>query len=267
MNFFYGQPPPVTKPNSRHLPHEQLQDHVILGESKLLGQFFQTTMGSDYYPTSAQRPEAAPNLHLLPSNVPKGTGKPDLLTTNQKMLKPHRIAPASVTQEMLQRVRGEGHPLSREPPVSVEVPQEAYNVTADSELVSGPLQTQGYLCHPRLKITPAPPRALPGPAQKHLYIQPTVRPHMRVSSGLPGVTPALGVVPATPPVAHSAPGSAQTGVPFARLPRAHDQALILPGVGVGEVSPPPGCPARLPPRFHSASTATWSPRWVDSAAS
>ncbi|CAK6445156.1 unnamed protein product [Pipistrellus nathusii] len=105
MNFFYGQPPPVTKPNSRHIPLEQLRDHVILGESKLLGQFFQTTMGSDYYPTSAERPETAPNLHLLPSNVPKGTGKLDLLTTNQKMLKPHRIAPASMTQEMLQRCK------------------------------------------------------------------------------------------------------------------------------------------------------------------
>lgn len=62
----------MTNPNSRHIPHEKLQDHVILGESKLLGQFFQTTMGSDYYPTSTQRPEKALNLHLLPSNLPTG---------------------------------------------------------------------------------------------------------------------------------------------------------------------------------------------------
>lgn len=64
----------MTKPNGRHIPHEKLQDHVILGESKLLGQFFQTTMGTDYYPAGTKRPEKAPNLHLLPSNLPEGLG-------------------------------------------------------------------------------------------------------------------------------------------------------------------------------------------------
>ncbi|XP_059551109.1 testis-expressed protein 45 [Myotis daubentonii] len=105
MNFFYGQPPPVTNPNSRHIPHEKLQDHVILGESKLRGQFFQTTMGTDYPSTSTERPEKAPNLHLVPSNMQEGLGAPDLLTMNQKMLKPHRTAPASMTQEMLQQCK------------------------------------------------------------------------------------------------------------------------------------------------------------------
>lgn len=47
---------------------------MILGESKLLGQFFQTTMGSDYYPTSSKRPKKALNLHLLPSNLLEGLG-------------------------------------------------------------------------------------------------------------------------------------------------------------------------------------------------
>lgn len=47
---------------------------MILGESKLLGQFFQTTMGTDYPPISTGRPEKTPNLHLLPSNLPEGLG-------------------------------------------------------------------------------------------------------------------------------------------------------------------------------------------------
>ncbi|XP_016072910.1 PREDICTED: uncharacterized protein C19orf45 homolog [Miniopterus natalensis] len=105
MHFFYGQPPPVTNPNGRHVPHENLQSHVTLGESKLLGQFFQTTMGMDYYPTGSPQPQKALNLHLLQSNLPEGTGEPDFLTMNQKMLKPHGTAPASMTEEMLQRCK------------------------------------------------------------------------------------------------------------------------------------------------------------------
>ncbi|KAM5302050.1 stabilizer of axonemal microtubules 5 [Glossophaga mutica] len=104
MRFFYGQPP-VTYPRSRHVPHEKLQSHVTLGESKLLRQFFQTSMGTDYYPRAAQLLQKARNLHLLPSNLPEGTAEADFLTMNQKMLKPHRTAPASVTEEMLQRCK------------------------------------------------------------------------------------------------------------------------------------------------------------------
>ncbi|KAM5230143.1 stabilizer of axonemal microtubules 5 [Hipposideros larvatus] len=105
MNFFYGQQPPPTKPSSRHVPHEKLQGHVTLGDSKLLGQFFQTSMGTAYCPPDVQQFHKAPNLHLLPSNLSEGTGEPDFLTMNQKMLKPHRTAPASTTEEMLQRCK------------------------------------------------------------------------------------------------------------------------------------------------------------------
>nr|XP_019613157.1 PREDICTED: uncharacterized protein C19orf45 homolog [Rhinolophus sinicus] len=105
MHFFYGQPPPPTKPSNRHVPHEKLQGHVTLGESKLQGQFFQTSMGTAYCPPDTQHAHKAPNLHLLPSNLPEGTGEPDFLTMNQKMLKPHRTAPASMTEEMLQRCK------------------------------------------------------------------------------------------------------------------------------------------------------------------
>ncbi|KAM9241601.1 stabilizer of axonemal microtubules 5 [Dugong dugon] len=103
--FFLGQPPPLNRPPNRHLPHEKLQNHVTLGEPSLLGHFFQTSMGSDYLAPEAQQPLKALNLHLLESNLPKGTGKPDFLTMNQKMLKPHRTAPALVTEELLQRCK------------------------------------------------------------------------------------------------------------------------------------------------------------------
>ncbi|XP_042834008.1 testis-expressed protein 45 isoform X3 [Panthera tigris] len=126
VHFFHGQPLPLNKPPSRHVPHEKLQSHVGLGESSLLGQFFQTSTGTDYCsPGTIQKPQRVPTLHLLPSNLPQGTGGPcpsslspsarllppkstetDFLTMNQKMLKPHRTAPASVTDEMLQRFQG-----------------------------------------------------------------------------------------------------------------------------------------------------------------
>ncbi|XP_078299567.1 stabilizer of axonemal microtubules 5 isoform X1 [Panthera onca] len=125
VHFFHGQPLPLNKPPSRHVPHEKLQSHVGLGESSLLGQFFQTSTGTDYCsPGTIQKPQRVPTLHLLPSNLPQGTGGPcpsslspsarlpppkstetDFLTMNQKMLKPHRTAPASVTDEMLQRCK------------------------------------------------------------------------------------------------------------------------------------------------------------------
>ncbi|XP_036995896.2 testis-expressed protein 45 [Artibeus jamaicensis] len=105
MRFFYGQPPPVTNPRSRHVPHEKLRSHVSLGESKLLRKFFQTSVGADYHPPATQLQQKARNLHLLPSNLPEGTGEADFLTMNQKMLKPHRAAPACVTEEMLQRCK------------------------------------------------------------------------------------------------------------------------------------------------------------------
>nr|XP_017193475.1 testis-expressed protein 45 [Oryctolagus cuniculus] len=100
---FYGQPPPPTQPPSRHLSHDRLQDHVILGDAKLLGHFFQTTMGSDYLPSDKGRPERAPNLHLMKSKIWEKIPEPDFLTTNQKMIKAHRAAPASTTEDMLQR--------------------------------------------------------------------------------------------------------------------------------------------------------------------
>uniref|UniRef100_A0A8C8WGK7 Testis expressed 45 n=1 Tax=Panthera leo TaxID=9689 RepID=A0A8C8WGK7_PANLE len=105
VHFFHGQPLPLNKPPSRHVPHEKLQSHVGLGESSLLGQFFQTSTGTDYCsPGTIQKPQRVPTLHLLPSNLPQGT-ETDFLTMNQKMLKPHRTAPASATDEMLQRCK------------------------------------------------------------------------------------------------------------------------------------------------------------------
>lgn len=68
------QPLPVTKQPSRHVPHEELPSHITLGEPSLLGQFFQTTMGTDYYPAGMQKPKKAPNLHWQRSNLPEGTG-------------------------------------------------------------------------------------------------------------------------------------------------------------------------------------------------
>uniref|UniRef100_A0A8C5KU58 Stabilizer of axonemal microtubules 5 n=1 Tax=Jaculus jaculus TaxID=51337 RepID=A0A8C5KU58_JACJA len=105
MQFFYGQPPPATKPPSRHLPHEKLQDCVTLGEPKLLPHFFQTTTGSDYCTPGSGPTQKAFSLHLLQSNLPQGTGDLDFLTTNQKMMKPHGAARASMTQELLQRCK------------------------------------------------------------------------------------------------------------------------------------------------------------------
>ena len=68
------QPLPATKPPSRHVPHEKLQSHITLGEPSLLGQFFQTSMGTDYLAPGMQKPPKALNLHLLQSNPPQGTG-------------------------------------------------------------------------------------------------------------------------------------------------------------------------------------------------
>ena len=56
------------------MPHQTLQSHVSLGDSKLLRQFFQTSMGTDYYPPVTQLLQKARNLHLLRSNLPEGTG-------------------------------------------------------------------------------------------------------------------------------------------------------------------------------------------------
>nr|XP_030736246.1 testis-expressed protein 45 [Globicephala melas] len=100
-HFFHGQPLPATKPPSRHMPHEKLQSHITLGEPSLLGQFFQTSMGTDYLPPGMQKPPKALNLRLLQSNLPQGTGETDFLTMNQKLLRPHRIGPAAMTEEML----------------------------------------------------------------------------------------------------------------------------------------------------------------------
>ncbi|XP_068837087.1 stabilizer of axonemal microtubules 5 [Capricornis sumatraensis] len=104
-HFFYRQPLQTSELASRHVPHETLQSHITLGEPSLLGQFFQTSMGTDYLPPGMPKPRKAPNLHLQRSNLPEGTGDVDFLTTNRKMLKPHGIAPASVTEELLQRCK------------------------------------------------------------------------------------------------------------------------------------------------------------------
>ena len=56
------------------MPHETLQSHITLGEPSLLGQFFQTSMGTDYLPFGMPKPPKAPNLHLQRSNLPEGTG-------------------------------------------------------------------------------------------------------------------------------------------------------------------------------------------------
>ncbi|XP_012584989.1 PREDICTED: uncharacterized protein C19orf45 homolog [Condylura cristata] len=103
--FFHGQPPPATSPPSRHQPHEKLRTHVVLGEPALRSQFFQTSVGTDYCPPRTQQLVKALSLHLQHSNLPEGTGELDFQTTNQKMLKPHRTAPASMTEEMLQRCK------------------------------------------------------------------------------------------------------------------------------------------------------------------
>ncbi|XP_048196608.1 testis-expressed protein 45 [Perognathus longimembris pacificus] len=105
MQYFFGQPPPATQPPSRHLSHEKQKDHVILGEEKQLGEFFHTTMGSTFRPSDMRPTEKAPSLHLLPSNLPQGTGETQFLTESQRMLKPHRAAPATIMPEILWRCK------------------------------------------------------------------------------------------------------------------------------------------------------------------
>ncbi|XP_003803455.1 testis-expressed protein 45 [Otolemur garnettii] len=105
MRYFYGQPPPPTQPPSRHAAHKKLQSHVTLGDPKLLGRFFQTTMGSDYCPSEMVEMPKASSLHLLQSKLLLGTSEFDFLTTNQKMMKPHGKARAPRTEEMLQRCK------------------------------------------------------------------------------------------------------------------------------------------------------------------
>ncbi|KAI4541623.1 hypothetical protein MG293_008765 [Ovis ammon polii] len=73
-HFFYRQPLQTSELASRHVPHETLQSHITLGEPSLLGQFFQTSMGTDYLPPGMPKPPKAPNLHLQRSNLPEGTG-------------------------------------------------------------------------------------------------------------------------------------------------------------------------------------------------
>ncbi|XP_038945595.1 stabilizer of axonemal microtubules 5 isoform X2 [Rattus norvegicus] len=109
--FFHGEPPPLTQPPGRHVSHEKLKDHVALGEPKLLGNFFQTSMGSDYSFVTNPIRQRPLNLSLLESNLPEGTGELDLLTTNQKMIKPHGIVRASVTEELLRKLGTEPRAL------------------------------------------------------------------------------------------------------------------------------------------------------------
>nr|XP_027810673.1 testis-expressed protein 45 [Marmota flaviventris] len=105
MQFFHGQVPPSTQPPGRHMTHENLKCHVILGEEKLLGHFFQTTTGSHYCPQHVEGSQKIPSLQLTQSNLPKGTCEFDFLTMNQKMLKPHGTAKALVTKELLQKCK------------------------------------------------------------------------------------------------------------------------------------------------------------------
>ncbi|XP_028640011.1 testis-expressed protein 45-like [Grammomys surdaster] len=103
--FFYGELPPATQPPSRQVSHEKLKDHVVLGESKLLGNFFQTSMSSDYRPPTTPMKRRTFNLSLLESNWPEGTGELDFLTTNQMMMKPHGLVRASITEELLRKCK------------------------------------------------------------------------------------------------------------------------------------------------------------------
>ncbi|KAL1772956.1 hypothetical protein HispidOSU_011756 [Sigmodon hispidus] len=103
--LFYGEPPPVTHPPSRHVSHEKLKDHVTLGEARLLRDFFQTSTGSSYRPPDTNLKPRVFNLFLLQSNLPEGTGELDFLTTNQKMMKPHGIGRAAITEELLQKCK------------------------------------------------------------------------------------------------------------------------------------------------------------------
>ncbi|XP_052023766.1 testis-expressed protein 45 [Apodemus sylvaticus] len=103
--FFYGEPPPATQPPSRHVSHEKLKDHVVFGDSKLLGDFFQTSMGSDYCPLTTPIKRRTLKLSLLESNFPEGTGELDFLTTNQMMMKPHGIVRATITEDLLRKCK------------------------------------------------------------------------------------------------------------------------------------------------------------------
>nr|XP_040146495.1 testis-expressed protein 45 [Ictidomys tridecemlineatus] len=105
MQFFHGQVPPSTQPPGRHMTHENLKSHVILGEEKLLGHFFQTTTGSHYCPQHVEGSQKIPSPQMTQSNLPKGTCEFDFLTMNQKMLKPHGRAKALVTEELLQKCK------------------------------------------------------------------------------------------------------------------------------------------------------------------
>ncbi|XP_040846083.1 testis-expressed protein 45 [Ochotona curzoniae] len=102
---FYGQPPALTQPPSRHVSHDRLQGHIILGEEKLLSHFFQTTMGSDYLPPDKGRPKIEPTLHLRKSRLWDGVPGADFVTTNQKMMTVHRPPPAKATKAMLCRTK------------------------------------------------------------------------------------------------------------------------------------------------------------------
>ncbi|XP_051018908.1 testis-expressed protein 45 [Acomys russatus] len=103
--FFYGEPPPVTQPSRRNVLHEKLKDHVTLGDSKLLGEFFQTSMASDYCPPAATPIQRAHNPSVWQSNFPEGTGELDFLTTHQRMMKPHGLVRAYITEELLQKCK------------------------------------------------------------------------------------------------------------------------------------------------------------------
>ncbi|XP_075397467.1 stabilizer of axonemal microtubules 5 [Tenrec ecaudatus] len=114
--FFMGQPPPLGQPGRRHLDHEKLQDHVALQEKSLLRHFFQTSMSTDYPAVEVQQPVKTVNLHLLSSDLFKGwiaqpppfpttCPEPNFLTTNQKMLVPHRVDQVRATEEQLQQCK------------------------------------------------------------------------------------------------------------------------------------------------------------------
>ncbi|KAM4887180.1 stabilizer of axonemal microtubules 5 isoform 2-T2 [Thomomys bottae] len=105
MKYFFSQPPPATQPPSRHLAHEKQKDQVVLGEAKLLREFFHTTTGSAYLSSDLTPAKKAPSLHLLPSNLPMGKGKFEFSTEHQRMFKPHGVAPATMSPELLWRVR------------------------------------------------------------------------------------------------------------------------------------------------------------------
>ncbi|XP_054985582.1 testis-expressed protein 45 [Sorex araneus] len=102
----HGQPFTMAcKPGTHHIPHEELQSHVSLGDPMMLDKFFRTTMGTHYAPSDTTRIPLEPTLHLLESNLPKGTGETDFLTFHQKMMKPHKPHPATVTEEQLRRCK------------------------------------------------------------------------------------------------------------------------------------------------------------------